>query len=68
MIWTRQEFNGPAQVGWHSGHWSIYAATDDGPCVLSSGAPMNFGPEHYVSVGGAFSRAEEIETKEADLG
>lgn len=61
MIWQRTKFTKPRQIGWHSGPWSIYSKTDDGPCVLSSGGPLFFGPEHHLSVTLACERAEEIE-------
>jgi len=61
MIWTRTQYKSPAMVGWHSGAWCIYAETDDGPCVVSSGPPHWYGPEHHQNVTAACEKAEEIE-------
>lgn len=59
--WTRKQYRDPDQIGWHSGPWCIYAETDDGPCVLSSGPPHWYGPEAHESVSLAIERAKEVE-------
>lgn len=64
MIWQHTVFKNPDQIGWHSGAWSIYSKTHDGPCVLSSGGPRFFGPEHHQSVMIAMERAEEIDRED----
>jgi len=64
LDWVRTVFEKPDQIGWHRDAWSIYASTDDGPCVLSSGVPLFYGPEHFPNVKMAQDRADETSQKE----
>ena len=50
LEWKSQKYTYPKQIGHHAAPYSIYENPKNGVCVITSGSPYFFGPEHTSDV------------------
>ena len=50
LEWKTQKYWSPEQIGHHAAPYSIYENPENGACVITSGSPYFFGPEHTSDV------------------